>query len=136
MPVVCVLYDVLKNIKLPVWNDFQFCSSARQADSKKKLISFFSVHVWLGQIQSQGTEKRQTCHPIHFPIRVQNITFNLNKLFLDHKLMFVDPQTKTGGRTWTNCLTPLSLYVYGGKNHVFTLSVRLTCSPKPPLTYF
>ena len=36
VPVGCVLYDVLQNSKFPVWNDFQFCLTARQADSQKK----------------------------------------------------------------------------------------------------
>ena len=29
----CVLYDVLKTSKFPVWNDFQFCFIARQTET-------------------------------------------------------------------------------------------------------
>ena len=46
-----------------------------------------------GQIQSQNTVKRQVRFWIHVPISVQNKTFNLNKLFLDHKLTVADRQT-------------------------------------------
>ena len=36
VPVVCVLYDVLKNSRFPVWNDVQFCLNVRQAERGKK----------------------------------------------------------------------------------------------------
>jgi len=52
------------------------------------------VNMWSGWVQSQSLVKQQTC----LPIRVLNITFNLNQLFLNNKLI---------RRTWTNCLTPL-----------------------------
>ena len=41
MPVVCLLCDILKNSKLPVWNDFQFCLISRQADRVKILSHSF-----------------------------------------------------------------------------------------------
>ena len=42
MPLVCVLYYILKK-KFPVWNDFQFCSTARQADkSKTRMTTLWS----------------------------------------------------------------------------------------------
>ena len=37
MPVVCVLHDIPDNSKFPVWNGFQFCLTARQADRLKQL---------------------------------------------------------------------------------------------------
>ena len=52
---------------------------------KINIISLRSAHVRSGQIQKQSPRKWQVSFPIHVPIRVQNITFNLNKLFLDHK---------------------------------------------------
>ena len=74
MPVVCVLYDVLKKkkniIEFPVWNDFPFCLTARQAEYE--VISLLSACVRSRQIQRQSTAKLQ----VRFPIHVQNITIN------------------------------------------------------------
>ena len=75
------------------------CQAGRQNEN---IISLLSAHARSGWIQSQSTVKQQTCLPIH----VQNITFNLIRLFLDHKLI-----RQTDGQTWTNCLTPLSLHI-------------------------
>ena len=38
MPVICFLYNTLKNSKFPVWNDFQFWLTARQKECKNFLI--------------------------------------------------------------------------------------------------
>ena len=74
---VCVLYDVLKNSEFPVWNDFQFCFTARQVDRVKKIIILLlSAHAQMGQIQSQSPANLQ----VHFPIHGQNITFNSNQI--------------------------------------------------------
>ena len=47
MLVVCVLYDIPKTRKFPVWNYFQFCLTAKQADRLIKIISL-CVHVLPG----------------------------------------------------------------------------------------
>ena len=71
----------------PVWNDFQFWLTARQSGRQNKNIIFFlSACARLEQIKSQSMVEQQTCLSIHVPTPVQNITFNLNKLFHGHKL--------------------------------------------------
>ena len=44
MPVVCVLYDIVKNGKFSVWCDFQCSLTARQGD-RVKMLSHSSLHM-------------------------------------------------------------------------------------------
>ena len=78
MPVVCVLYDIPKNNKFPVWNDFQFYLTAREADRYKETFLFLCglCACTIGmrirticQIQSQRTAELQVCVLIHVLIR-------------------------------------------------------------------
>ena len=43
MPIVCVLYDVTKNIKFPVWNDLQCCLTDRQTEVNQLLNPLFAL---------------------------------------------------------------------------------------------
>ena len=86
MPVVCVLYDVLKNNKFPVWHNFVWLPG-RQI---KKVISLLSAHVQLQQIQSQSM---RNCKLIFlflfcFLFKIQH-SIEI-KLFLDYKPTYAD----------------------------------------------
>ena len=58
MPVVCVLYDVPKNSKIPVFNDFKCCLTARQVEAIAipRCVLGKRLHT-IYQIQSQGSAK-------------------------------------------------------------------------------
>ena len=71
--------------KFPVGIIFIICLTARQTEYKHSLTPLHMCGSW--QIQSQSTLKWKTCLHIPVPICVQNIIFNLTKLFLDHKLI-------------------------------------------------
>ena len=80
----------LNTVRLLFGMIFNFVWLPDRQTVKKKIISPVSAHVRWGQIQSQSTAELQVCLLIHVPIRIQNITFNLNKLFLNYKLTLVD----------------------------------------------
>ena len=70
------------NRKFLVWNEFQFCLTARQAEWKK-VMSLVSAHVCV--IGTNSEPKNRTIKlEVSFLMHVQNITFNFNMLFLDH----------------------------------------------------
>ena len=85
MPVVCVLYDVAKNSKFPVWNDFQFCLTARQTVKKALSHSSLSMH---DQAKFRAKVLLNYSFVFRFMFKIQN-SFEI-KSFLDHKLTFVD----------------------------------------------
>ena len=79
-------------------------------EQSKTKLSLSSLPCAIGTNSEPDYVKLQVC----FPIRVQNITFNLNKLFLNHKMTFVDGQMDR--QNLTNCLTPLFVSRARGNN--------------------
>ena len=114
VPVVCVLYNtLLKNSKFPVWNDFQFYLTDRQVDKIKKL-SHSSL---------RNRDKFRAKVLLHYRFVFQfmflfvfKISHSIEiKLFLDHKLMFVNRQIdrQTERQTEVNqLLNPTFCFVY------------------------
>ena len=74
VPVDCVLYDILKDIRFPVWNDLKFCLTDRWTDRLKQLL-YCECACVLGMrfcpiCQIQSTAKLQVHVSIHVLTRI------------------------------------------------------------------